>query len=854
MKRPARIALIAAATLVAAGAAAIGVALSQFDPNAYKPEIVAAVKRATGRDLALNGDIGLKFSLSPTIQASDVTFSNPPGLSRPNMATLQAIEVRFALLPLLSRTFQVDRILLVRPDILLETDAAGQPNWRMAPQAAPASPAAPSQPAPSGQRTRMEVSVDTVRIENGTLAYRDDATGTVTTLAVAQLDASAASADSPVHLEAEATYNGAVFGLIADTGGIARLQDPAATAPWPVKLAFSTGAAKLGAEGTIARPLQGKGYVLAVNGNVPDLSALTPFLQGRALPALRDVTFAASAADKGGAISDITALKLHAGASDLGAQAQGLTLASLDIDAPAAETALKAAASGQFDNAPLSLNATLGGFGAFLPDAKPAPFPVDVTVQAAGGTLHAQGAIADAKAMTGASLAVDAAIPDLSALSPLARRPLPAVKQIAFKASVTDAPGGFRNGAAIAAMTLATADGDLAGNLSVGLRPRMALDAVLKSTRLDLDALRQAAPPAETQSAAPPAETQSAAPPPGAGAHGNAPQARKRDGHLFSRQAIPFGQLRETDGDVTIDIAALRAGGADAKAVSLHAGLKDGKLAVDRIAAELPAGRMTGSLTADASQAAPPVHVALHAPGLALKAILEAAREPSVANGTIEVNADLSGAGNSPHDIAGSLDGSLGIAMAGGTIDNRLLGSILGRVMDSINALDLVGKGGTSELRCFAVRMEARHGDAAVQPLVLNSSLLTMTGSGSVNLGEETLAMTLRPQVRMGGTGLVVPLKLSGPVRNPAVSIDRAGAAETNIGSVAGALAGNATPIGALAGVLGADKLLGGKSGDGCAPALAAARGQPAPAEAAPAKAAEPGLGNAGAVLKNLFR
>ena len=120
--------------------------------------------------------------------------------------------------------------------------------------------------------------------------------------------------------------------------------------------------------------------------------------------------------------------------------------------------------------------------------------------------------------------------------------------------------------------------------------------------------------------------------------------------------------------------------------------------------------------------------------------------------------ADLSGTGDSPHAIAATLDGSLGLAVAGGTIDNRLMGSLLGKVMDSLNALDLVGKGGSSDLRCFAMRMDAQHGLGAIRALALSSSLLTMNGSGTVNLGAETLAMALRPQARVAGTALVIPI------------------------------------------------------------------------------------------------
>jgi AsmA protein len=252
--------------------------------------------------------------------------------------------------------------------------------------------------------------------------------------------------------------------------------------------------------------------------------------------------------------------------------------------------------------------------------------------------------------------------------------------------------------------------------------------------------------------------------------------------------------------------------------------------------------------------------VVLRAPGLALKTILAAMHEPSFATGNLEVYADLRGAGSSPHAIAATLDGSLGLAMAGGTIDNRLLGSLLGKVMDSLNALDLVGKGGTSELKCFGMRMDARHGVGAIRALTLSSSLLTMTGAGTVNLGAETVAMALRPQARVAGTGFVIPVAVSGPIRDPAVKVNDLGAAEANAGSVAGVVLGDATPLGIVGGLLGADKLLGGGTTDICAPALAAARGQAVPpAAAAGGSAVKPGAAkpapvDPGALLKNLFR
>lgn len=841
LPRPLRIALITVAAIIVIVVGGGAIAISQFNPNSLKPRIIEAVKRATGRDLALNGKIGLKFSLTPTIRVTDVAFANPPGFSRPEMASLQSLDLQLGLLPLLSRRIEIQHLVLIHPDILLETARNGQSNWQLTPEVSPSAPAG-SQPPPPVQAgtTPTYVSVDTIRIQDGTLAYRNDATGKVTAFSLPTLQATSASPDSPLHLDADAIYRGAAFHLVADTGSLTRLQDPAAAVPWPAKLTLTAAGATLAADGSITKPLQGKGYSFAVSGNVPDASTLTPVLQGTILPPLHDVTFAARIADTGAPLPEFSTLTLHVGPSDLSTRAPGLMLDKLDIDAPKVDQPMKIDAAAKMGATPMTLAGTFGPPALLLPDAKPAPFPVDVTAQAGAATASAKGAIADVHAMTGVNVVLAAKIPDLSTLSPLARHPLPALKTIAFQTTLTDANGGFRNGAALHTLTLSSADGDLSGDAAIALEPRPSLTAALKSNRLDLDTLRATID--QTPSAAP-------FPPPAPGT--KPPPPKPRDEHLFSTRPIPFDLLRIADADLKLSVADLRAGGADYKAIDTHAVLANSKLNVDPFAAELPGGRLTGTLSADAAQAAPTTHLVLHAPGLAAQTLLAASHQPAYASGNLEVSANLTGTGDSPHAIAASLDGSLGIAMAGGTIDNRLLGSLLGKVMETLNALDMVGKGGTSTVKCFALRMQARHGIAAINPLALSSSLLTMTGVGTINLGAETVSMALRPQARVAGTGLVIPIAVSGPIRDPSVKVNDLRAAEANAGTVAGALIGDATGLGIVGGLLGGENLFSGGTTDVCPSALAAARGQRVP-EAA--KAEKPSITNPGALLKNLFR
>ena len=122
--------LVLVVLIVAAGA----IGWASFDPNALKPRIAEAVKRATGRDLALKGPL----SLTPgpgahASRAKDVALANIQGGSRPEMATIREMRISVALWPLLSHRVVIEGLTLDHPDILLERNAQGTPNWVLRP-------------------------------------------------------------------------------------------------------------------------------------------------------------------------------------------------------------------------------------------------------------------------------------------------------------------------------------------------------------------------------------------------------------------------------------------------------------------------------------------------------------------------------------------------------------------------------------------------------------------------------------------------------------------------------------------------------------------------------------------------
>ncbi|KZD08315.1 AsmA family protein [Oceanibaculum pacificum] len=167
-----RVVLIIVGSLLALAVALVLIVPAVVDWNDYKPRLTQAVRDATGRDLAIDGDIGLSILPTPTLSAQGVRFANLPGGSAPDMARLKALDVEISLMPLLTGTVQVERLVLVEPFILLEQTADGRHNWIFEAPAPDAGATGDPQEDFTPPARGSAIQFDNVRIENGTLIYR----------------------------------------------------------------------------------------------------------------------------------------------------------------------------------------------------------------------------------------------------------------------------------------------------------------------------------------------------------------------------------------------------------------------------------------------------------------------------------------------------------------------------------------------------------------------------------------------------------------------------------------------------------------------------------------------------------
>src|SRR5512134_2093434 len=207
-----------------------------IDLNDYKAEIAAKAKEATGRDLAIDGDISLSILPTPGVVIHGLRFGNAPGGSVPDMATLESATVKVAIMPYLTKdTVEVEEIVLEKPIFIFEKLKDGSGNWQIAPQAV--APEAGVTPEPSAAPVDggkpMAVVIKNASIEGGTLIYRDLAAGTEQKVENLNIDLSLDSLTGPFQAEGGATVVNIPLGFQVKTGAL----DP--TKPMPLDVSFS---------------------------------------------------------------------------------------------------------------------------------------------------------------------------------------------------------------------------------------------------------------------------------------------------------------------------------------------------------------------------------------------------------------------------------------------------------------------------------------------------------------------------------------------------------------------------------------------------------------------------------------
>jgi AsmA protein len=171
--------LIAAAILLLLLVAGAGILLASFDPNSYKSEIEQIVLDRTGRELRLEGDIGLSLFPNIGLDLGKAELGNAPGFGDDPFARVNTVRLNVALMPLLKSKVQVDTIVLDGLQLDLERNQQGVTNWDDLVQEQDKEAAAPSPEKETPASTEgaappiSDVQVQGLKIINARLSFKD---------------------------------------------------------------------------------------------------------------------------------------------------------------------------------------------------------------------------------------------------------------------------------------------------------------------------------------------------------------------------------------------------------------------------------------------------------------------------------------------------------------------------------------------------------------------------------------------------------------------------------------------------------------------------------------------------------
>lgn len=316
--------------------------------------------------------------------------------------------------------------------------------------------------------------------------------------------------------------------------------------------------------------------------------------------------------------------------------------------------------------------------------------------------------------------------------------------------------------------------------------PRIAVD-------LGIDRLVVAAP-----TKAPPASGGSPASGPASG-----PGAFSADGRVIPALPLPWELLEKADANLVLRVGALVNGAMAFEALQLRAALAGGALTLSDLEFGFAAGRW--AIKAGAKSADRSLTLGLKAEGVDAVALAKAFGASPAVTSKMTIGVEFAGQGADLRALLASSHGLINLDAATGVVSASLFKGSAGGVARIL----LAGRSDEDvRMECAVIHAPIQQGVARFATGVVETQKLGLAATGTVNLGNEKLALKLDPSLRDPTLQLLAPAVLvGGSMGQPSIEPDRAGLAAGAISAVGGLATGSS--LGGLA----AGQLLGAITG-----------------------------------------
>lgn len=415
---------------------------------------------------------------------------------------------------------------------------------------------------------------------------------------------------------------------------------------------------------------------------------------------------------------------------------------------------------GSYNTAPVKLSVVLGALTDVLAGK---PLPVDLTLVAGGAKIAVKGRIADPQAVKGIDVAVSVTGDELGDLSALAGSEVPKLGPYSLTAGVTGDPASALK---LSGFKAALAGSDLAGDITVKLSgKRPFINAVLSSRTIDITALGGVADGVPADGGT------------GATGGGGATPA-KPSNRVFPNDPLPVEGLRSVDAALKFQADTIIASGVQLRKADVGLSLKGGVLNIKPLKAVVAKGAINGALSLDGRTSTAKLAIKTNLSKVDFQQLLDELDITEDVEGQANINIDVKGSGKSVRAIMATLGGSAGFLMGKGRMKDSFLQSLLGgsgKVLSQ--ALDK-GQSGYTAVECAVVDFGIRKGVATARALYLDLDSRGVIGQGTINLGKETLNLTIDPRRKKAMGKAALPVRITGTFLAPKYKVDSKVAAQ----------------------------------------------------------------------------
>lgn len=248
--------------------------------------------------------------------------------------------------------------------------------------------------------------------------------------------------------------------------------------------------------------------------------------------------------------------------------------------------------------------------------------------------------------------------------------------------------------------------------------------------------------------------------------------AKQQGGILPTR---PFRSKRWNSVDADVRIVAKhiqRAHGLPIENLQTHIQMQNAVLTLDPLKFGVAGGDLSGSLTLNGQRDPIQADVRLDASKIKLNKLFPKIKLTKTSIGQIHGDLNLKGNGNAIDQMLGRANGKVAFVVDGGEISKLMLETI-GLHLWEMLQLKITGDE-VIKINCAIADFDVKQGVMRTNAFVLDTQITTITGQGTIDLGQERLHLDLQPHTKVfSPLALRSPIYIRGNFAKPEASVDK---------------------------------------------------------------------------------